>query len=493
MPAASQRSRPPDLPTGVSLAAAAVALVAVSMAVNALSIGRETTAAAGAANLQGLWPLWIASGVSWLALTAVWWRLRVDATRPARGGVSGRMRAALVVLAVAGGVRGMVLVGHETSLSDDIHRFVFDGRTGAAGVNPYLVTPESRVGVADDDMRWRGEATRAARMNNPEMHTIYLPVSQWVFGAIGKTLSPAGDPARAERRFRLAFVLFEMIGIGLVLLALTRAGRSPWWATLYAWHPLALIEIAGSGHQDAIGLPLLVAGLLLASAKPERCRRWVWAIAAAALIKPFVVPAAAFVLRRSPPAAWGRALVIGIVVTGALGAPLLLSAGGAPVENLRATSERFALKWAHFGSVYEPLLTAIEWRTPAWGNDPQEQLARGICLLAFLIAGIIIWIRSRDAWRGMSALLLAMILLSPTAHPWYLLWALILLPMTRSRAVWVASLTLPWGYVVLADPVDWTVPAGVMVAAYVPIYAALLLDVGPGRPGRGDPSRTIAA
>ena len=47
-----------------------------------------------------------------------------------------------------------------------------------------------------------------------------------------------------------------------------------------------------------------------------------------------------------------------------------------------------------------------------------------------------------------------------------------------SPAVWVASLTLPWGYAQLGDVVEWHTPAWVMWAAYLPIYLALLGDLG---------------
>ena len=93
----------------------------------------------------------------------------------------------------------------------------------------------------------------------------------------------------------------------------------------------------------------------------------------------------------------------------------------------------------------------------------------------------VLWWRGNGAWTSGSALFLAMVLLSPAAHPWYLLWALVLLPIVRSPAVWVASLTLPWGYAVLADPVDWTLPRWVMVVAYVPVYAAIALEIATAR------------
>ncbi len=93
-----------------------------------------------------------------------------------------------------------------------------------------------------------------------------------------------------------------------------------------------------------------------------------------------------------------------------------------------------------------------------------------------------------------------MVLLSPSAHPWYVLWALVLLPRAPIWSVWIASLTLPWGYAVLGDVIDWSVPPAVMVAAYAPVYAALAVEVVwsrrraavPCTPDAGEPGRRDA-
>ncbi len=91
-------------------------------------------------------------------------------------------------------------------------------------------------------------------------------------------------------------------------------------------------------------------------------------------------------------------------------------------------------------------------------------------------------------------MLLAMVLLSPTAHPWYLLWALVLVPMVPCAAVWLASLTLTWGYAAWGfRPGDdggpgWGVSPWLMLAAYAPVYAALLWRrVGVRGQGSGTP------
>ncbi|MHC4414351.1 MAG: glycosyltransferase 87 family protein [Planctomycetota bacterium] len=463
---------------------AVISLAALVVALAAMQIDRSPTVESGAANIGALWPFWIASASGWVSLTALWMLLR----RAPRQRLRPTVRGAALILTVAIAARGVVLVVHEPALSDDVYRYVFDGRNATAGINPYLVTPADAPGPADDRP---GLDELRPLINNPELHTIYLPTSEWVFAATATVIaSDRAGPASSARLFRGVFVLFELVAIVLLLVALGESGRSPWWAALYAWHPLPIAEIAGSGHQDAIGLALLVAALVLGATAARRgwwwVGRWTGLVALAALVKPMVLPLAALLLKGRPWGTWVRSLAVGAVVCAAVAAPLWLTHDARPLENLLATVERFTLKWAHFGSVYEPVVGTIRWLAPRWGNDAQEVLARRLCaaMVVVVLAGV--WARPGrgDVWARSRAVFLAMVLLSPAAHPWYLLWALVLVPMAPSPGIWIASLTLPWGYVVLGDVVDWSVPGWVMIAAYVPIYAAVLAGLARfrGRP-----------
>ncbi len=67
-------------------------------------------------------------------------------------------------------------------------------------------------------------------------------------------------------------------------------------------------------------------------------------------------------------------------------------------------------------------------------------------------------------------------------HPWYLLWALALIPMAPGATLWTATLTIPWGYAAWAH-LDaeglraWGTSAWLLYAAWVPVYAALGLTL----------------
>jgi hypothetical protein len=84
---------------------------------------------------------------------------------------------------------------------------------------------------------------------------------------------------------KLVFVTIEAVGIGTLIFILRAAGRPPEHILLYAWHPLPVWEIAGSGHVDAA----VVTFTALALAAGVTGRR-VWsalALAAATLVKFF--------------------------------------------------------------------------------------------------------------------------------------------------------------------------------------------------------------
>ena len=94
---------------------------------------------------------------------------------------SGTARAVVLLFALA--FRAS-LAFVPASLSDDLHRYVWDGRVQAAGINPYRYAP------ADDRLRFlRDEGWKA--INHREIQTIYPPASEWIFLAA----AAAGRPA----------------------------------------------------------------------------------------------------------------------------------------------------------------------------------------------------------------------------------------------------------------------------------------------------------
>ena len=435
------------------------------------------------ANLYLMTAYWAASGLGALTLTVLWLvlaRRAPDAEAPhANAGplLAGdarpriRMRgfgaAAVLVLAVAAAARLTVAIAGQPLLSDDIWRYIHDGATlGILGENPYAQSP------AETDPDFRG--------NNPTLVTIYQPASQWVFAGLARLAAlPHGLPADAV--FRLGFSVIDLLAIGLLMAALWRAGRSAWWAALYAWHPLAITEVAGAGHQDPIGIAALIASLLLASVVAERhtfgerCPRGVaaWAagcgaaLACSVAVKPVVAPIALLVLacwlRRGGKRAWtdiAAAGVSGAMVLAVLYVPFALMPGG--LERMFDTVGQFTSRWRFNASLHGLLESGLASKVAA------DAVAGGL-LLAVVAA--LAW-RARSVWTAAGAYLLAALLLSSTAHPWYALWPLALVAMSREAGAWALAATVTLAHVAWLTPADLTVPVGLRMMEYVPVYAA---------------------
>ena len=125
-------------------------------------------------------------------------------------------------------------------LSDDIYRYIWDGRVQAAGINPYRYVPAAPelVQLRDDDIY--------PKVNRRDYaHTIYPPVAQLVFLLTTRI-------SETVVWMKLTMVLFDLVTIWAIAQLLHLLGRPRQLLLLYAWHPLVIWEFAGSGHLDAI-------------------------------------------------------------------------------------------------------------------------------------------------------------------------------------------------------------------------------------------------
>jgi len=240
-------------------------------------------------------------------------------------------------------------------------------------------------------------------------------------------------------------------------------------------------------------------GVYLFLRATKKAVQWTAPLALSALVKPIAVPIALIMLKGQRWRTWftsaATAAVVGIIVAG----PLLFSHNGQPLENLRDTSERFSMKWAHFGAAFDTILAGVEWATQdaasdsvrrpsdRWTREDHQNLARIICAAIGLACIVMILAARLDSASAALAIMLAMLVFSTTVHPWYVLWALPFVPLTArgwiAGAAWMLSLTIllnyaAWGYVITpTGALTWTAPTWSMAFGWLPVYAALLIGI----------------
>ena len=335
-------------------------------------------------------------------------------------------------------------------LSDDLYRYVWDGRVQRAGINPYRYAPEAEALAALRD------STIYPYVHRPALPTIYPPVAQMLFAFI------TGIVPDSVRGMKVIMLGFDLSTLGLLVRLLKSTGHDPARVLLYAWSPLVVFEFAGSGHVDVLMLPFL---LLALQARLARC----WGLTGvllglATLIKLYpaiLLPAFYARHERRLPLSFAATLVGGY----------LLYLPGAGTRIFGYLPGYFG-PWEDFNGGLRSFLTLA--LTPLTGAA--RSLALAGCAALLLVIAYRVSRRGRDAdvIQGAACMIAAYLLLVPTTfHPWYVIWLLPCLCVQPSWGWLYLSGAITFSYV--AYTLEYpTVPLGLHLLEFVPCYALLL-------------------
>lgn len=315
-------------------------------------------------------------------------------------------------------------------LDNDMVRYVYDGRLQRLGYNPFSVIPSDPAVAGTHDDVTRMMPSRNAR-------TPYPAAAQLFFRSV-VTLSE-------DLRFmKCALVACDLLTIAVLVAWLRSTRRSSYLALLYAWNPLVILEVAHSGHIDALGALWIAVSAWMLSVGRGMPAAVAFVLAVASKLLPIVLV----------PLYWKRIRIrdgaVAALVLAALYVPFssagLLPLGAVPnvVAFIRFNGPLFKFLAAQF--------------TP--------QSAAAVAVLAGL--AVAAWMRWRTtaadpaAWAWPMAISLAA---APVIYPWYLLY---FTPFLFTRAtvpliVWTFT-TLPVYLVwhLSRDGYRWIVPERVL-------------------------------
>ena len=338
----------------------------------------------------------------------------------------------------------LVMLASPPGLSDDLYRYLWEGWLTLHGGNPYLTAPHGDFGALDHPIR--------LLVNHPEVSSIYPPVVMWLFAAMAGI---AVKPMMVKATMGLADA-----AIAAVLAdTLAARGRSTAGAWLYAVLPLPVVESAGSGHMESLGV-LCLALAVRAWSRGHSGLGWAALGGTVKLLPAVLVPT---LFKRRP---WLLLPAAGL----ALVASWPFRAGG--LSLLRGL-DTYAQHWSFNASGFA-LLSWILGRLLS--PDAIRLVAFGLGALVTALA----WVRLRDPARVALWVGGAFVLLSPTVHPWYLLWAWVPALVCGVRSWSLLVVLAPLSYAALAsyDPSTshWTEPAWPAWAEYLPFLAALATE-----------------
>jgi len=327
------------------------------------------------------------------------------------------------------------LVATPPTLSDDLYRYVWEGRVLASGSSPYAHAP------LDPALALLRDAAIFPRVNHPELSAVYPPLAEAGFALVARVRD-------TPLAFKLWVLLHDLALCALLAWWCAARGGSAWDALVYAWNPLVVAEYAGSGHHDPTGILWLV--LALALTERRRATGAAASLAASVMVKLVALPAWPFVARAWPV----RVRIAATLSLVALLAGYVAFASG-PGSGLQA----FAEHWRHNDSLFGLLAFRA--------GDRAARLVAGALLL--VLVGVLLY-RRAPAIDATRLVLRAGLLLGPVLHPWYLGWVLALEPLSPSAAWLALSCTVLVGYGSFAPPAEG--------GAYHPGAAARLVEYG---------------
>lgn len=128
-------------------------------------------------------------------------------------------------------------------VSDDVQRYLWEGRLVRLGLSPYAATADAPQFSTLRDARWEG-------MNHKDKLTVYPPLAELTFAALG-----AIDDA--PWIYKLAFTLADLA----VLPFLAALGGRLRWIAFYAVNPVPVLSFAGEAHFDSLMVLAVVAAV----------------------------------------------------------------------------------------------------------------------------------------------------------------------------------------------------------------------------------------
>jgi alpha-1,6-mannosyltransferase len=340
--------------------------------------------------------------------------------------------------------------------SDDVYRYMWDGRVQVNGINPYTYAPNNNA------LQTLHSELLPRFVNFPEFKTIYFPFSQWLFYT-GYQIS-----GESVWGYKLLLLVFELLTFFALFLLTKKTELPPKFILFYVLCPLPIIHFSLDAHLDGFGLPLLLFSILFYL--NERKILSLIFLGLSLSIKPvglLLVPI--FFFNEKNIVERIKILIIPFVAFFIQFIPYIFTSN--PFEMFFV----YAKNWTFNGIVFNILNAFIN----------NNQTAREICALLLVIALIPLFISKKEIIIKFYYSILILFIFSPVVHPWYVAWLAILLPLfPRWSGLIFISLSSLTSITVLNYQLHgkWNDYPLVLAAEYVPLLILLGWELMKNKP-----------
>lgn len=340
-------------------------------------------------------------------------------------------------LGLALGLR-LALVFAMPALSDDIYRFIWDGRLLVSGINPFEQLPSE---LMESGSRPPGITDALyEKLNSPNYFTIYPPFAQGTFFLATYLFF---SKLSASIIFLKLLLLLCELGSLFALLRLLRKWQLPEHRMLiYALNPLVIVEIMGNLHYEAAMVCFFLWAIVFLSKKKWGLAAVFWALSIASkLLTLLFLPFLWSRLRKK------QAILFYLAVLGLVALCFLPLLSGAFINGFGSSLDLYFRKFEFNASFYYLSrwigyqfvgYNVIQTIGPIFGF-----VGLGLIALGGLLDKKTDWpsLMERSLWAISLYLFLA-----TTVHPWYAILPLALSVFTNYRfpIAWTALIWLTY-------------------------------------------------
>lgn len=318
-----------------------------------------------------------------------------------------------------------ILIFALPNLSDDVYRFIWDGRLLVNGHNPFDYLPsyyiENNVSVPGINEVLFNE------LNSPEYFTIYPPVAQGIF-AFACWLFPNSIIGSALT-MKVFLFLCEVGSLFFIKKLLDHFHLPAKNILLYALNPLIIIELCGNLHFEAAMIFFLLAGVFFLIKNKMTLSAFSIALSVASKLLPLMfLP---FLIKRL---GWKKSIqyfaIVGSVIV-LLFVPLL---SGAFFNNFGASLDLYFQKFEFNASIYY----AIRWvGYQVVGYNWIQSAGPALAVIVLLGILTVTFLEKNFNWKNLFGKMLFAICLylafATIVHPWYVSLPIVLCLFTRFR------------------------------------------------------------
>tara|TARA_Y100001980_G_C14556850_1_gene351331 strand:+ start:41565 stop:42860 length:1296 start_codon:yes stop_codon:yes gene_type:complete len=299
----------------------------------------------------------------------------------------------------------IILFFHLPNLSDDIFRFLWDGKLIQEGINPFVFKPNDLQEI---------DPTLYELLNSQTHYTVYPPLNQamfWMASTIGNQNYLLGTNV-----IRSFLFLADLGSVFLLMKLASIYGRPTNIAAWYFLNPLVVLEFVGNIHFEGLVIFFLLLAIYALSKNHYVSGGLAMGLAAATKLIPLIFLPFLMLKNR-----WKNGVLlsaISLIILVATLLPLILPGSFFGFkESLMLYSNKFEFN----ASIYF-IVREIGWLLK--GYNPIETWGPWLSVSTFISIMLFSLYAAKNNWKIPNALLwilMIYLLLATTVHPWYVL------------------------------------------------------------------------